>query len=82
MMPIASPKYADLPELVALGAAIKQVRSERNISQEELAHRAGIDRSYASSVERGRQNPGIVLVLQIAAALEVSASELLGRAGL
>ena len=51
-------------------------------SQEELAHRAGIDRSYASSVERGRQNPGIVLVLQIAAALEVSASELLERAKL
>ncbi|WP_312807019.1 helix-turn-helix transcriptional regulator [Comamonas sp.] len=81
-MPIASPKYADLPELIALGAAIKQVRSERKMSQEELAHQAGIDRSYASSIERGRQNPGIVLILQLAAALGISASELMERAGL
>ena len=81
-MPVASPKHADLPELIAIGNAIRHVRSEKKISQEELAHRAGIDRSYASSIERGRQNPGIVLLLQVAAALEISASELLERAGL
>ena len=79
-MPVASPKHADHPSLIALGSAIRRVRLEKKISQEELAHRAGIDRSYASSVERGRQNPGIVLVLQIADALEITASELLARA--
>lgn len=81
-MPIASPQHADHPALVALGAAIRKVRQEKKISQEELAHRSQIDRSYMSSIERGRQNPGIASVLRIAEALEMSASELLGFARL
>lgn len=82
VMPVASPQYADHPALLALGAAIKQLRKERKVSQEELAHRSGIDRSYMSSIERGQQNPGVASVLRIAQALEVSAAELLGRAQL
>ncbi|GAB2467295.1 helix-turn-helix transcriptional regulator [Comamonas humi] len=81
-MPAASPQYADHPALRALGAAIRQVRLEKKISQEELAHRSEIDRSYMSSIERGQQNPGIASVLRIAEALEMSAAELLGRAQL
>lgn len=81
-MPIASPRHADHPALLALGVAIKQARLERKISQEELAHRSGIDRSYMSSIERGQQNPGIASVLRIAKALEMSASKLLGLAQL
>ena len=81
-MPIASPQYADHPALLALGAAIRQARLEQKISQEELAHRSEIDRSYMSSIERGQQNPGIVSVLRIAQALEMPVSALLGRAKL
>lgn len=81
-MPVASPKHADHPALVSLGEAIKQTRLEKKISQEELAHRSAIDRSYMSSIERGQQNPGIASVLRIAEALETSGSELLARARL
>lgn len=81
-MPVASPQHADLPALVALGVAIRQTRLEKKISQEELAHRSAIDRSYMSSIERGQQNPGIVSLLRIADALGISCSELLKRARL
>lgn len=81
-MPVASPQHADLPALVALGVAIRQTRLEKQLSQEELAHRSAIDRSYMSSIERGQQNPGIVSLLRIADALEISCSELLKRARL
>ena len=81
-MPVASPQHADHPALVALGAAIRQIRLEKKISQEELAHRSAIDRSYMSSIERGQQNPGIASVLRIAEALEISGAELLARAQL
>jgi transcriptional regulator with XRE-family HTH domain len=81
-MPAASPAHAHHPALLALGVAIRERRKERAISQEELAHRSEIDRSYMSSIERGQQNPGIVSILRIAQALEISASELLGAAHL
>jgi DNA-binding XRE family transcriptional regulator len=81
-MPAASPRHALDPALVALGAAIRAARLERGISQEELAHRSAIDRSYMSSIERGFQNPGIVSVLRIASAMNTTASQLFAAAGL
>lgn len=81
-MPASSPRYADDPRLVALGKAIQRARGALNLSQEELAHRSAIDRSYMSGIERGKQNPGIVAFLQVAEALEITAAELLSAAGL
>ena len=81
-MPISSPRYAEDPALVALGTAVRKARLERGVSQEELAHRSSIDRSYMSSIERGRQNPGIISVLRIAYALEMTATELMAEAKL
>lgn len=81
-MPSASPRHANNPNLVALGDAIRRTRLAGGISQEDLAHRSGLDRSYMSSIERGMQNPGIVLVMQIAQALGVTGAELLGVAGI
>ena len=52
------------------------------MSQEELAHRSEIDRSYMSSIERGGQNPGIVSVLRIAHALEMTLTQLVADAEL
>jgi transcriptional regulator with XRE-family HTH domain len=79
-MPISSPRHAQNPALVALGAAIRSARLEQGISQEELAHRSSIDRSYMSSIERGSQNPGIVSILRIASALKMTATELFAKA--
>ncbi|WP_406626296.1 helix-turn-helix domain-containing protein [Acidovorax sp. SDU_ACID1] len=81
-MPITSPRYANDPVLVALGEAIRRSRRVRGISQEELAHRSEIDRSYMSSIERGGQNPGIISVARIARALEMSVAELMTEAQL
>lgn len=81
-MPIASPRLAYTPALTALGEAVRSARLARGISQEDLAARAGLDRSYMSSIERGAQNPGVVSVLRVAAALEMSASELFSMASL
>ncbi|WP_285414563.1 helix-turn-helix transcriptional regulator [Variovorax sp. efr-133-TYG-130] len=81
-MPIASPKHALDPALLALGTAIKTLRKAHGISQEELAHRSHIDRSYMSSIERGMQNPGVMTVVQIAAGIGVSVAELAAKARL
>jgi transcriptional regulator with XRE-family HTH domain len=81
-MPLASPRHAHDPALIALGESIRHARNVRDISQEELAYRSEIDRSYLSNIERGTQNPGIMLVLRIARALDMTAAELFSDASL
>ena len=78
-MPIESP-YARDPALLALGSAIRSARLERGLSQEELAHRSGLDRSYMSSVERGIQNAGILTIVQVVHAMEMTMTELFAEA--
>jgi CheY-like chemotaxis protein len=55
-----------------LGAAIRAERSALGISQEELAYRAGLHRTYVSDVERGARNPSLESVEKLAHALELS----------
>lgn len=64
-----------------LGNAIKQQRSALGISQEELASRAGLHRTYVSEVERGERNPSIASIEKLAHALEVSFTSLFERTG-
>ena len=64
-----------------LGNAIKQQRSALGISQEELAARAGLHRTYVSEVERGERNPSIASIEKLAHALEVSFTSLFERRG-
>ena len=61
----------------ALSVNIKRLRKEQGISQEKLALRADVDRSYMSQVERCLANPSIDALLRISNALEVAPSELL-----
>lgn len=79
-VPRPSPRYAQAPELVAFGTAVRQRRLALGLSQEALAHEAGIDRSYMSSVERGGQNVGLVLAAQIARALDTKLADLIAAA--
>ena len=62
------------------GTAIKSQRSELGISQEELAERAGLHRTYISDVERGVRNPSLESIEKLAAALDLSVSHLFHRA--
>ena len=66
--------YMDIKETV--GKRIKYLRNQIGISQEELADRAGIDRTYITSVECGKRNISIVNVEKIANALGVTLSKL------
>jgi transcriptional regulator with XRE-family HTH domain len=81
-MPSASPAYGGHPALKALGAAIQRARKAQDISQEDLADKADLDRAYLSSIERGGQNAGVMLLLRIAQALDITLAELVGSAGL
>lgn len=67
------------PAHQAFGRAIRELREERGSSQEELAHRCGIDRSYMGGVERGERNASLKNILRIAEGLGVSAGELFER---
>lgn len=78
-MPVPSPHAKD-PALLAIGAAIRSLRQARGISQEELAHRCGIERSYMSSIERGLQNSSVIALMRIVRAIGVSLEELIREA--
>lgn len=62
-----------------LAANIRRIRSETGMSQEELGERAGLHRTYISSVERGERNISLENIFAIAEALGVSASELVSN---
>ena len=56
---------------------IRRLRRQQGLSQEALADLAQIDRSYMSSIERGRRNLSLLNVARIAAALHVQLGDLL-----
>lgn len=58
-----------------VGNRIKEYRNKRGISQESLAHETGLDRTYITSVERGKRNISIVNLEKITKALNVKLSE-------
>ena len=60
-----------------LGIRIRHYRTEMNLTQELLASRVGIDRTYISGIERGIRNPTITMLVRISRAVGVSVSELL-----
>ncbi|MFS8975174.1 helix-turn-helix transcriptional regulator [Cupriavidus necator] len=70
------------PTLVALGDAIRLIRKERGLSQEQLALSAEIDVSYLGRVERGDNNVAVLRLERIAEALGVTMAELMAEAGL
>jgi CheY-like chemotaxis protein len=63
------------------GRAVKDKRVEMGISQEELADRAGLHRTYISDVERGVRNVSLESIAKLARALELSLSRLFAQAG-
>ena len=62
---------------VAFGKIIAGLRRAARFSQEELADRAAIHRTYVSQIERGLKSPTIVMLLRLAKALNTSPSRIL-----
>lgn len=62
----------DDQKLHAFGLNVQHARKELNISQEKLAHIACLDRTYISSIERGKRNVSLLNIIKVANALSVS----------
>ena len=66
-------------QLALLGRKVNAARTSRKMTQQELADASGLDRTYISLIENGRQNLTVDATLKIANALDVSASDLLAQ---
>ena len=69
-----------MPDLVALGRAVRAIREVRGMSQVEMAEATGFRQSWISSVEHGRRNPSWNNVVRLADGLGVRPSALVKRA--
>ena len=63
--------------LKKFGAKLQRTRKSKGVTQEELAFKMSIDRTYIGMIERGERNPTIRTLYKIAKALKVDSSELL-----
>ncbi|HBR93883.1 MAG TPA: transcriptional regulator [Opitutae bacterium] len=67
---------------VRVGSSVRSAREDANLSQDELAWRAGIHRAYMGVIERGEQNITIYKLYQVAEAMNLQPSEILEAADL
>lgn len=58
------------------GKAIRKLRLEKGLSQEAFAAKCGLDRTYISSIERGKRNVALKNIALISSALDISMSKL------
>jgi transcriptional regulator with XRE-family HTH domain len=63
----------------ALGAALRDLRYRRVISQEDLGFRAGLHRNYIGAIERGEINPTFRTLLRLVSGLDVPLAEVIDR---
>lgn len=63
-------------ETVELGRRVRALREARGISQEKLAEKAKVHRTYVGSLERGERNVALINIVRLAHALEVDPSQL------
>jgi transcriptional regulator with XRE-family HTH domain len=70
------PRVRRDPLLRGLGVKVKQVRESRGWTQETLAGKAGLDRSYIAGIEAGLRNPSTRALSKLARALSVTLSAL------
>jgi transcriptional regulator with XRE-family HTH domain len=63
--------------LAHFGLRIKNLRNDRELSQEALAYRCELDRTYISGLERGIRNPSLTCIFSLSTGLNISVSELI-----
>jgi transcriptional regulator with XRE-family HTH domain len=63
----------------AFAKALREVRTEHGVSQEDLAFDSSYHRTYIGQLERGKMNPSLRTILSIAAVLDVPAAEIVRR---
>lgn len=75
-MPPARRSKPRSPEHGALGEAVRTIRLEQGLSQEQLAEYAGTDLTQVGGIERGVRNPSYTTLLRLADALETTVGEI------
>ena len=63
--------------LVKFGEKVRNIRKEKGLSQEQLAFKAGLHRTYIGMIERAEKNITLINIEKIASALEIKISILL-----
>lgn len=79
-MPVQARLQHDTDETAVLalfGAHLRDLRRAHGLTQETLAHRAGLDRSYVGQVERGERNIALVNIVKLALGMSVAPADLL-----
>ena len=62
-----------------LGAVLREARLAAELTQEQLAFRAGIDRTYVSQLEHDKKSPTLAILFRLADALDILASEIIAK---
>ena len=63
--------------IIQFGESVKKAREKAGLSQEQLAHKAGLHRTQISLIERGERSPRLDTIQRLALALEVQPAKLL-----
>lgn len=64
---------------MSLGVELKRAREEADLSQEEVAARANVDRSYISQLENDKKSPTLDLLMSLCKAIGIKTSTLIAR---
>lgn len=59
---------------IVFGKRVRELRQDQQLSQEKLAHIAGVDRTYIAQVENGKRNISLINIKKICDALDISLS--------
>lgn len=77
-MPVKRQKNLDPED--GFGQAVREYRTKRGLSQEQLGFEADLHRTFVSDIERGARNPTVRTIWRLARALEVSPGDLMNFA--
>lgn len=64
-------------EAEKLGENLRRIRTEKGLTQEDIARSLGVSRGFVSNVENGKTNPTLSTITKIAGAVGVSTGELM-----
>ena len=77
MNPISTIEGLDTDAVCSeLGERVRSLRQSQNITQEELAYRSGLHRTYVGCIERGEKNVSVAAIFKVARGLGVEPWEL------